>query len=90
MTRQQTIMIAMLPMIFQLGAARALEASDTMAAWKNASAAEKGVVVDKVLNGHGGTSVIKCVDAASNAPGHSDLPVLRMIKACDKSGNEPV
>ena len=73
---------------------RALEASDTMASWKSAAAAEKSKLVGELLKANGregGTSgVVKCVDAASEVSGHADLSIRLVVEACAKQGGEPV
>ena len=76
------------------GPAHAIEASDTMAAWSSASADEKAKLAAEVLKRDGreggAAGVVKCLDAASGVPGHADLPIRTVVKACAKQDGEPV
>ena len=72
----------------------ALEASDTMAAWRSAAPDERAKLVDALLKsaGHegGASGVMKCVDAASEVSGHADLSIKLVVEACAKQAGEPV
>ena len=76
------------------GAAHALEAANTMASWRSAPSAEKAKLVTELLKRDGredtAPSVVKCLDAAAGIPGHADLPISQVVKACEKDGGEPV
>ena len=76
------------------GPSFALEASDTMASWRSASTAVKTKLVTALMKRDGreggAAGVVKCLDAASGVPGHADLPIGEIVKACEKEGGEPV
>lgn len=76
------------------GTVHALEASNTMASWRAATSDEKSKLVTELLKQDGQESatsrVIKCLDAAADAPGHAELSIRQVAKACEKVGGEPV
>ena len=77
------------------GPALALEASDTMKAWTQASAGERTELLTQLLGQHGGAqgaSIRKCLDEASNIPGHADLQISEIVKFCGsaKTDSDPV
>ena len=76
------------------GPLRALEASDSMGSWRSASAAEKTKLVDELLKRDqresAAPSMVKCLDAAAGIPGHAELLIGQIIRACEKDDGEPV
>ena len=76
------------------GPVRALEANDTMAAWKVAPADARSKLVTDMLKRAGriGSTVpvMKCLDAAASVPGHADLSIRLVVEACAKEQGEPV
>lgn len=76
------------------GPLQALDASDSMGLWRGASADEKTKLVTELLKRDGlestTSSVVKCLDAAAGVPGHAELPIRQVIKACEKDDREPV
>ncbi len=71
-----------------LGPALALEASDTMKAWKNASDKDRSELLEQVIGKDAAQSagVAKCMNETSATPGHSDLPIGEVAKVCASSG----
>ena len=88
--RASLTMVAALVAFATLDHSFALEASDTMAVWKGASAEDKSKLVKKLLKQGGSARIISCLDAASSVPGHQDLPISEIVKACEQEGGEPV
>ena len=76
------------------GASHALEGSNTMASWQSATNDEKTKLVTELLKRDGresaAPSVVKCLNAAASVPGHADLPISQIVKACEADGGEPV
>ena len=76
------------------GPLQALEAANTMASWRAAPSAEKTKLVTELLkrDAREGTapSVVKCLDAAASVPGHANLLIGQVVKACEKEGGELV
>lgn len=72
----------------------ALQANDTMASWRSASAEVKTQLITALMKRDGrdggAGNVIRCLDAASGVPGHADLPIGEIVKACEKEAGEPV
>lgn len=73
---------------------RALDANDTMAAWGKASADDKAKLVAELLKRQTLESatpkVVECLDAAANIPGHADLSIATLVKACAQVAGEPI
>ena len=66
-----------------------------MGSWRrSASAGEKTKLVAELLKRDqresAAPSVVKCLDAAASIPGHAELPIGQLIKACEKDDGEPV
>ena len=72
----------------------ALQSSDTMRAWGQASATERTELLNRVLGTRNGDAagVKKCLDAASDVAGHADLEIGQVAKACAaaKDNGDPV
>ena len=68
--------------------ALALQATDTMQVWKKATEAERSTLLEQLLgkSAAGGAAVAKCMDATSTTPGHADLPIAEVAKACASVG----
>lgn len=70
--------------------ALALDAGDTMQAWKSATNEERAALLEALL-GKGAAAnakVARCMTDTSNTPGHSDLPIGEVAKVCAASGND--
>ena len=76
------------------GPVQALEASDTMAAWKTAPADARTSLVTDMLkrDGQKGSTlpVMNCLDAAACVSGHADLSIRQIVEACAKNEGDPV
>ena len=92
--RTTWLAILALPALAVSGPLSALEASDTMAAWRSASVEVKTRLVTALLKRDGrdggAADVVRCLDSASSVPGHADLPIGEIVKACEKDVGEPV
>lgn len=72
----------------------ALGTGDRMQAWAAASPAEKEALLQK-LDPSGGAlskaSVRSCLDDTAKAPGHANLPISEIFKACsEQAGKENI
>ena len=63
-----------------------------MLAWKNASDVERSGLLEKLLGKEiaGSAKITDCMNAASAVPGHSDLPIAMVAKACASQADQPV
>lgn len=86
--RRVLLMISVLLSFAPAAPASALEADDSMQAWKHASEAERSALLKKL--GFEGANVARCVDEASAIPGHSELPISEVAKACASQADQPV
>ena len=86
--RRLLVTVVMLSSAAMLGPALALEASDTMKAWKNASDKDRSELLEQVIGKDAAQSagVAKCMNETSVTPGHSDLPIGEVAKVCASSG----
>lgn len=75
--------------------ASALNTGDTMQAWAAASPTEKDDLLRK-MDASGGEAASKagvrsCLDDTAKAPGHSNLPISEIFKACsEQAGRENI
>ena len=86
--------ILMFGLVVTASSAFALQASDTMQAWKTASGKERSDLLASVLgkDAAGNAGISRCMDETSKTEGHADLPVSEVAKACAKPANagEPI
>ena len=74
----------------------ALQAHDPMSSWKSAPSQERTELLRSLsgnpTNDAQRAAIAKCLDEASGVPGHADLEIGEIVKACVASGNmgEPV
>ncbi len=73
----------------------ALSTGDTMQAWAAASPTEKDDLLRKLDASTGPSSskggVRSCLDDTAKAPGHSNLPISEIFKACsEQAGRENI
>ena len=92
--RRLLITIVMLSSAATVTPAFALQASDTMVAWKTASDKDRSELLEQILGKQTAASagITKCMNETSMAPGHSDLPIGEVAKVCASSGkaDQPV
>lgn len=66
----------------------ALNAGDTMQAWAGASSTDKDNLLRKLDTVNSGEAsrdrVRSCLDETSKAPGHTNLPISEVAKACSE------
>lgn len=67
----------------------ALDAEDTMQAWKSASDKERTELLEALLGKEraGSGKVLRCMTDTSKTPGHADLPIGEVAKVCASPGN---
>ena len=87
---RRLIPLMMLSWSAMVAPAFALEATDTMAAWKHASDKDRLNLLEQLLGNREAVSagVIKCMDETSKTPGHSDLQVGDVAKVCASTRND--
>ncbi len=69
--------------------ASALQADDTMNAWKHSSETERSELLKQLLGDRdaGNAGLLKCMDETSKTPGHMDLAIGDVAKVCASAGN---
>ena len=72
--------------------AYALQANDTMKAWRNASSKERSELLEQLLGKHASgdaesAKTLKCLNETSMIPGHVDLQIQEVAQACSAAGN---
>lgn len=90
----------MRPLVFAVAAgvmaaavapACALQASDTIQAWANASAKERADFLKQTIPSEAiRDKVSRCITDASGISGHAGLPIGEVAKACATAGDQPV
>lgn len=67
----------------------ALEAGDTMQAWKHSTGPERSALLEKILGKEiaGNAKVARCMDETATTPGHTDLRIDEVAKVCAMPGN---
>lgn len=69
----------------------ALQANDTMQAWKNASAKERADFLKQTIPNEAiRDKVSRCITDAASITGHGALPIGEVAKACATAGDQPV
>ena len=91
MMRPAVLLLALLLIDGTMGPALALEPDAPMQAWKSASPDERAKVLEQIL-GKPGVGVADCMDETSVAPGHAQLPITEVAKACasTKKAGQPI
>ena len=66
----------------------ALQADDTMQAWKGASDRERADLLKQLLGDQssGNPRLSRCMTETSATPGHANLPIGEVAKACASAG----
>lgn len=86
--------VVLLSAIGATAPASALQADDTMAAWKRSSEGERAELLGRLLGGRGAPDgrLLACMDETAEAPGHSGLSIRDVAKACesDRGAGQPV
>ena len=67
--------------------ASALQADDTMNAWRQASEKERSELLKQLYGGAEKAGLRRCMDETSRTPGHIDLAIADVAKACASAGN---
>ena len=67
--------------------ASALQADDTMSAWRQASDKERSELLKQLDGGAEKAGLRRCMDETSKTPGHVDLAIAEVAKACAAAGN---
>ena len=66
----------------------ALQADDTMAAWKHSTETERSEFLRQLFGEKdaGSAGLLKCMDETSKTPGHTDLAIGDVAKVCASAG----
>ena len=83
--------VAAVGLISAIVPAFALQANDTMQAWKNASAKDRADFLKQTITNEAiRDKVSRCITDASGITGHGALPIGEVAKACATAGDQPV
>ena len=90
--RTAPLLIAMVLASATTAPALALQADDGMTAWKQATNAERLELIEKLLgkDSVGSDKVMTCMNGASAVPGHAELPIAEVARACASEAGQPV
>ncbi len=92
--RRLLVTIILLSVSAMITPAFALQADDTMNAWKHSSEKEHSELLKQLFGNRsaGNAGLLKCMDETSNTPGHTDLNIGDVAKVCASAGktDQPV
>ena len=85
--RRLLITFVMLSSAAVVTPASALQANDTMNAWKSSSEKDRAELLEQILGKDAASAAIaKCMNETSKTPGHTDLQIDEVAKVCASSG----
>lgn len=87
--RRLLVTIILLSVFAVIMPAFALQADDTMNAWKHSSEKEHSELLKQLFGDKdaGNAGLLKCMDETSKTPGHTDLSIGDVAKVCASAGN---